>query len=75
MSNLTPIKGSEAKKKGSGEELCPYCALVPASEHPAWSCPRLASASMDDWEVTFIDADHFLMLMKLLGKAHAETDK
>jgi len=47
MSNLTPIKGSGSEKRGKKEEPCPHCGLVPQSEHPAFSCPRLSGVSWD----------------------------
>ena len=35
----------ECKKKEAPK--CPYCGLVPASQHPDYTCPRVAGASWD----------------------------
>jgi hypothetical protein len=45
MSKITPISGRK-------EELCQYCGLVPQSEHPGYSCPRIASFAWADGELS-----------------------
>ncbi|MEM1146021.1 MAG: hypothetical protein AAGI88_25905 [Pseudomonadota bacterium] len=49
------VKSIHAGKKN--EPKCPYCGLVPASEHPDFTCPRLAGATFGDGETTvdFVD--------------------
>lgn len=56
MTKITSIDGPKDK-----EPMCPYCGLVPASKHPDYTCPRLASASWgsDGGAVEFISPERW----------------
>jgi len=72
MSNLKTIDGGKVKP----EDLCQHCGLVPQTEHPAYSCPRLSGVSWDGdaYDYAYAKYDEFLMFMKLRA-GYAEADK
>jgi Zn finger protein HypA/HybF involved in hydrogenase expression len=50
VSKVIGIKKAEPK--------CMHCGRVPESEHPGFSCPRIASSQMDSdgsWAVEYIE--------------------
>lgn len=52
MSKVSDIGGRKKPDK-----LCMHCGKVPESEHPGFSCPRIASSQMDvdgSWAVEYV---------------------
>ena len=44
-SKVTLIEGGKKDVK-----MCPYCGMVPESEHPDYTCPRILAVSEDGFQ-------------------------
>ena len=62
MATVTELKSKQPK--------CPYCALVPADQHPEFSCPRISSIELSDPIVVgFVAPDEWAVFLKECGVA------